>query len=146
MNAPKRAGTAYERRAAEHAQAKGLPWDRAPLRGKRDELDITGSAAAGLLVGCKGIRRGVAMGDRLAEAMAQGRAAVENYHKRRPVGHRDDIHAVQILQKSGAPIGQHYAVMEYDDLLAIAKRLLELEALVEHQAQLLAASMYEQGK
>jgi hypothetical protein len=128
VNAPKRAGTAYERKVADHAQEAGLPWDRAPLRGSRDQLDIQGSAPAGFLVGCKGIRRGVDMSDRLAEAMAQARAAVENYHHAQPPGYRPDVIGVQILQKSGAPVGRHYAVMEYDDLLTLVHRLMQLEA------------------
>jgi hypothetical protein len=126
-NAPKRAGTAYERKVADHAQAKGLPWERAPLRGSRDQLDIQGSAPAGFLVGCKGITRGVDMRSRLAAAMDQARAAKANYWKARPPGFRPDVVAVQVLQRSGAAIGQHYAVMEYDDLLALVLRLTELE-------------------
>ena len=128
-NAPKRAGTAYERKVADHAKARGLPWDRAPLRGPRDQLDIQGSAPAGFLVGCKGIKRGVSMNDRLAEAMAQVHRAKDNYlADGNAPGWRAGIVGVQILQKSGAPIGQHYAVMEYDDLLALVARLSELEA------------------
>ena len=130
-NAPKRAGTAYENRGVKYAQSKGLPWDRAPLRGTRDELDTTGAAPGGFLVGFKAIRRGVDMRSRLAEAMDQAAAAKANYHARAVPGHRADIVAVQILQRSAAtgstPIGDHYALMTYDDLLSLAWRLNELE-------------------
>jgi hypothetical protein len=127
-NAPKRAGTAYERKVADHAQARGLPWERAPLRGSRDQLDIQGSAPAGFLVGCKGITRGVDMRSRLAAAMDQARAAVANYLRNdNAPGWRADVVGVQILQRSGAPVGQHYAVMTYDDLLSLVQRITELE-------------------
>jgi hypothetical protein len=142
-NAPKRAGTAYERRGVTYAQGKGLPWDRAPLRGSRDQLDVSGSAPGGLLVGFKAIRRGVDMRSRLAEAMDQAKRAKDNYHRAKIPGHRADVAAVQILQRSAmtgsTPIGDHYAVMTYDDLLAIAVRLNELEQTVDELSAALAA-------
>lgn len=134
-NPPKRAGTAYERKVASYAQSRGLPWDRAPLRGSRDQLDITGAAPIGLLVGCKGIRRGVDMRSRLAEAADQSARAKANYLAGEGApGYRPDIAAVQILQRSGAPIGDHYAVMTVDDLFTLVHRLTELERTVSGQA------------
>ena len=53
-----RAGPAWERTVADYAAERyGLPWDRAPLRGARDLLDLQGCLPAGFLVGCKAIRR-----------------------------------------------------------------------------------------
>ena len=54
-----RAGPAWERVVADYAASPrfGLPWDRAPLRGARDLLDLQGTLPAGFLVGCKAIRR-----------------------------------------------------------------------------------------
>ena len=53
-----RAGPTWERTVADYAAGRyGLPWDRAPLRGTRDLLDLQGCLPAGFLVGCKAIRR-----------------------------------------------------------------------------------------
>src|ERR1700679_217501 len=49
--APKRAGRTWENVVVAEGQAAGLPWDRAPLRGKRDLLDVTGCLPGGWLVG-----------------------------------------------------------------------------------------------
>jgi len=62
------AGPRWERTVADYARdAWGLPWDRAPLRGSRDLLDIQGCLPAGFLVGCKAIRRKKSAADWLAE-------------------------------------------------------------------------------
>jgi hypothetical protein len=127
-NAPKRAGTAYERRVEQHVQKRGLPWSRAPLRGSRDQLDLQGCQLLGFLVGTKGIRRGVDMRSRLADAMDQARRAKANYLADDSApGYRADIVAVQVLQKQDTNTGQHYAVMELDDLLTLALRVAALE-------------------
>jgi hypothetical protein len=137
---PKRAASRFERDVADYAAARGLPWDRAPLRGARDLLDITGSAAAGFLVGCKGITRGKDIKQRLSEAMEQGRQAVNNWHrlKIRPPGTPAEVVPVQIMQRSGYPTAKAYAVMEYDDFLTVVSRVTLAEAQVAHYRDLVA--------
>lgn len=111
-----RAGPTWERRCADHAADRGLPWDRAPLRGNRDLLDLSGTLPAGFLVGCKAItRKGSAnFGAKISEAMQQGERAVAN------LGGAPGIVPVQIMQRSGYPVGKAYVVMEYDHFLALA--------------------------
>jgi hypothetical protein len=121
MNRPRRAGSAYERKVADYAQKSGFPWDRAPLRGARDLLDITGCLAAGWLIGCKAIGRGVALSKRMSDAMNQADEALTNLEALKPVGYRDDVIPVQVLQRSGFPIGKAYVVMDYDNFLRLAK-------------------------
>ncbi len=127
MQAPKRAGTAWERKVADYAQAHGLPWDRAPLRGSRDLLDLQGCLPGGWLVGCKGIKRGVNMGDRMSEAMRQCERALVNLEHARPVGYRADVIPVQVMQRSGYPVGKAYVVASYDDFLRLAAIRQECE-------------------
>src|SRR5260370_32431931 len=67
-----RTGAKWERVVADYARdIYALPWDRAPLRGTRDLLDIQGCLPAGFLVGCKGIRRGSSVGAKIRQAMCQ---------------------------------------------------------------------------
>lgn len=116
-NPPKERGTAWERRVVDHARERGLPWERAPLRGSADLLDVQGPQYEGWLVGCKAISRRGNLQDRMSDAMNQARAAVENL----PEGWRDGVVAVQVLQRQGFPVGRAYVVMEYDEFLGLVE-------------------------
>lgn len=112
--APKRAGRVWENKVVEHANSAGFSWDRAPLRGRRDLLDVTGTLAEGLLIGCKAVEKGVPMSSKLWAAMEQCRRALEHLPRNvDPAG----ILPVQVIQRSGADVGEAYAVTEFDWLL-----------------------------
>lgn len=124
-----RAGPAYERAVADYAADRGLPWDRAPLRGARDRLDLQGTLPSGFLVGCKAKRRGSEFGAKISEAMDQCDRALVN------LGHPSErdgngrlfvasmgIIPVQVMQRTGYPIGKHYVVTELDYFLDLAVR------------------------
>jgi hypothetical protein len=126
-----RAGSAWERKVADYAhEIYGLPWDRAPLRGTRDRLDIAGTLDDGWLIGCKAIHRGVQFGTRVSEAMDQcdralvnvGRPAEERQHAgaRFLVVDSGRIVPVQVMQRSGYPVGKAYVVTQLDYLLRLA--------------------------
>jgi hypothetical protein len=106
----------------------GLPWDRAPLRGTRDLLDIQGCLPAGFLVGCKAIRRGTEFGQKISEAMAQCDRALVNLGRPVVVPGRfaviecGGIVPVQVMQRSGYPPGKAYVVTELDYFLDLAVR------------------------
>jgi hypothetical protein len=106
----------------------GLPWDRAPLRGTRDLLDIQGCLPAGFLVGCKAIRRGTSFGQKISEAMDQCDRALINLGKEHAkVNGRlhvtsGGIVPVQVMQRSGYPPGKAYVVTELDYFLDLAVR------------------------
>jgi hypothetical protein len=123
------AGPRWERTVADYARdAYGLPWDRAPLRGSRDLLDIQGCLPAGFLVGCKAIRRGTSFGQKISEAMDQCDRALINLG--RPGMRRGaltfvdsgGIVPVQVMQRSGYPPGKAYVVTELDYFLDLAVR------------------------
>ena len=125
-----RAGATWERIVADYAADRGLPWDRAPLRGNRDRLDLTGTIPAGLLVGCKAItRRGAAsFGAKISEAMDQcDRALVNMGHPSERDGNGRlfvasmGIVPVQVMQRSGYPVGKAYVVTQYDYFLDLAR-------------------------
>jgi hypothetical protein len=124
------AGPRWERTVADYARdAWGLPWDRAPLRGSRDLLDIQGCLPGGFLVGCKAIRRGTSFGQKISEAMDQcdralvnlGRPGTRNAH-----GHlvvmSGGVVPVQVMQRSGYHPGKAYVVTELDYFLDLAVR------------------------
>lgn len=124
-----RAGPTWERIVADEAAAHGLPWDRAPLRGARDLLDLSGTIPAGFLVGCKAIKRGSTFGAKISEAMDQCDRALLN------LGHPSTrngsgkilvesagIIPVQVMQRSGYPVGKAYVVMQYEHFLDLAVR------------------------
>jgi hypothetical protein len=128
-----RAGPNWERLVADYAHdVYGLPWDRAPLRGTRDLLDLQGCLPAGFLVGCKAIRRGSTFGTKISEAMDQCDRALINLG--RPAGkdgngrlHVDSggIIPVQVMQRSGYPTGKAYVVTELDYFMDLAVRRLK---------------------
>ncbi len=125
-----RTGAKWERIVADYARdIYALPWDRAPLRGSRDLLDIQGCLPAGFLVGCKGIRRGSSFGAKISEAMDQCDRALLNLG--RPAGkdgngrlHIDcgGIIPVQVMQRAKYPAGKAYVVTELDYFLDLAVR------------------------
>jgi len=117
-NTAKAVGTAWERRIADYAAERGLPWDRAPLRGVNDLLDLSGTLPDGWLVGGKGITRKGNLADRMSDAMNQCRTAMANLRRIYP-GAAGDVIPVQIIQRQGFPTGRAYAVMEYDEFLSL---------------------------
>lgn len=123
--APKRAGRQYEQQVVAHAQERGFPnWERGPLRGVRDLLDLTGTLPEGFLVGAKSTERGVDTTAKLNEAMMQCDAAMTNLEQRgMPV---KDIVPVQIFRRQAWPIGKHYAVTTFDCLLDLATERRDL--------------------
>ena len=124
------AGPRWERTVADYARDTfGLPWDRAPLRGTRDLLDIQGCLIAGFLVGCKAIRRGTSFGQKISEAMDQCDRALINLGKQadrdgngRVLVDCGGIVPVQVMQRSGYPPGKAYVVTELDYFLDLAVR------------------------
>lgn len=133
---PKRAGREWENAVVAHANYRGFAWDRAPLRGARDLLDITGSLPDGWLVGAKSLTTGARMDERISEAMQQAHRAMDNLAARglgdlprsSTVHIIDDVIPWQIMQRRGHPVGQAYAVTEYDWML----RLCELRRSAEN--------------
>lgn len=124
-----RAGAAWERVVADRAADAGLPWERAPLRGSHDLLDLQGTLPAGFLVGCKAIRRGTTFGQKISEAMDQcDRALVNLNHRFMRDGHglvvvqSDGIIPVQVMQRSGYPVDKSYVVMQFGHFLDLAVR------------------------
>ena len=116
--APKRAGRNWENLIVEHANAAGFDWDRAPLRGRRDLLDVTGCLPDGFLIGAKAIEVGVSPVEKMSGAMEQCHRAMENLARRGPAP--DDVIPFQIMQRRGVAVGRAYAVTEYDWLLRLA--------------------------
>lgn len=124
-----RTGSMWERIVADHANSAGLPWDRAPLRGTHDLLDMQGCLPGGWLVGCKGIRRGTEFGTKISEAMDQCDRALLNLgrpHTRDGNGRVlidcGGIVPVQVMQRSGYPAGKAYVVTEFDYFIDLALR------------------------
>lgn len=130
-----RAGSDYERVVADYAADRGLPWERAPLRGSRDLLDLQGTIPSGFLVGCKAKRRGTEFGTKISEAMDQCDRALINLNHYLPElrevtkdGHGHLIVAsagiipVQVMQRTGFPVGKHYVVTQLDYFLDLAIR------------------------
>lgn len=130
-----RAGPKWERRVVDYAHdTYALPWDRAPLRGRRDRLDVTGCLDDGWLIGCKAIHRGVTFGQRVSEAMDQcdralmniGRPATED-PRGFSVVDPGRVVPFQVMQRSGYPVGKAYVVTQLDYILnlAVARRAWE---------------------
>jgi hypothetical protein len=124
-----RAGQRYERDVADYCHdVYGFPWDRAPLRGSRDRLDLTGTLDYGWLIGCKAIHRGVTFGQRISEAMTQADTALVNVGRPAEADRRGflvvdsgRIVPVQVMQRSGYPVGKHYVVTQLDYFLRLAQ-------------------------
>ncbi len=125
-----RTGARWERVVADYARdVYALPWDRAPLRGTRDLLDIQGCLPAGFLVGCKGIRRGSSFGAKISEAMDQCDRALLNLGRPSAANGNGRLHVdcggivpVQVMQRAGYPPGKAYVVTELDYFLDLAVR------------------------
>lgn len=116
--APKRAGRHWENVIVGHAQDAGLPWDRAPLRGTRDLLDVTGCLPGGWLVGAKSTSRGVSAAVKIADAMDQCHRAMSVLEAQ---GKTAGVIPWQIVQRPGAETGRAYAITEYDWMLRICQ-------------------------
>jgi hypothetical protein len=114
---PKRAGRAWENAVVAEAQAAGLPWDKAPLRGSRDLLDVTGCLPGGWLVGAKSANRGQSAAVKLFDAMDQAERAMAVLAED---GKDDGVIPWQIIKRPGAEVGQAYAVTEYRWMLELA--------------------------
>lgn len=112
----KRAGRAWEKTIVEYANGHGMSWDMAPLRGRRDLLDVTGCLPAGWLVGAKSVQRGVSAAERLAEATDQGQRALDNLP-----GGRADVIPWQVIQRPGAATSRAYAVTEYSHMIRLCQ-------------------------
>ena len=120
MSAAKRKGTAWERRVADYAHARGFPWDRAPLRGSRDLLDIQGCLPDGWLIGTKNLSPETLQA-RLSSAMDQCRRAKGNLGDMLAVPGYKDVIAVQVVQRRNHRTGRAYVVLEFDDFLRLAE-------------------------
>lgn len=113
-----RAGRHWETTIVEHAQARGLPWDRAPKHRDYDLLDVAGCWGDGWLIGAKSVQPGSTGGEKLWAAMDQCHRAMSNLKTK-----GFDIQGItpfQIVRRPGAPAGRSYAVTEYDWLLDLA--------------------------
>lgn len=116
---PKRAGRSWEITIVDHANESGVDtWDRAPLRGARDLLDVTGCLPGGWLVGAKSTTRGVSAAVKMADAMDQCHRAMAVLEDS---GRADGVIPWQIVQRPNAPTGRAYAVTEYDWMLQLVK-------------------------
>jgi hypothetical protein len=120
-NVPKETGTAWERRVVDFAAGMGLPWDRAPLRGTADLLDVQGCVPMGWLVGAKAKRMGSDPGDRLSEAMNEARTAWER------LGRPSEVVPVQVVQRPRYGVSRAFTVMEYADFLWLVLQRQEWE-------------------
>lgn len=122
--APKRAGRTWENEIVAYANEHGFQWDKAPLRGARDLLDVTGCLPAGWLIGAKALANGTRLDQRISDALDQAHRAVENLAKPGPgvvSVNADDVIPWQIMQRRGHPVGQAYAVTEYDWMLRLCE-------------------------
>lgn len=126
-----RTGATWERIVADWFMDAGLPWDRMVQRGNHDLLDLTGTLPAGFLVGCKGIRRGTAFGEKISGAMDQcDRALLNLGHphltvRGRPIVESNGIIPVQVMQRSGYPVAKSYTVMQTGHFLDLVQRRLK---------------------
>jgi hypothetical protein len=116
--APKRAGRSWENQVVAAAQAAGLPWDKGPLRGQRDLLDITGCLPGGWLVGAKSASRGQSAAVKLFDAMDQAERAMGFLEAD---GKADGVIPWQIIKRPRAETLRAYAVTEFRWFLDLAR-------------------------
>jgi hypothetical protein len=116
--APKRAGRSWENVVVAEGQAAGLPWDRAPLRGRRDLLDVTGCLPGGWLVGAKSANRGQSAAVKLFDAMDQCERAMAVLEAD---GKAEGVIPWQIIKRPGADPRQAYAVTEFGWMLELCQ-------------------------
>lgn len=116
-DAPNRAGREWENKIIDHANARGFGWQRTRRRARRDLLDVVGSLDDGWLIGAKAVQRGVPMSRKLWAAMDQCHRAIGFLPRNIDA---DDVIPVQVIQRSGAGVGQAYVVTEYDWFLRLA--------------------------
>jgi hypothetical protein len=116
--APKRAGREWESQVVAAGQAAGLPWDRGPLRGRRDLLDVTGCLPGGWLVGAKSANRGQSAAVKMFDAMDQCERAMAFLEED---GKAEGVIPWQIIKRPGADVGQAYAVTEFRWMLELCQ-------------------------
>jgi len=118
----------WERKIVAHAQERNLPWERRLRLGdNHDLLDVDGCLPGGWLIGAKSISRGTTFGKKISGAMDQcdqallnlARPAVRDGNGRLIID-SGGIIPVQVMQRSGFPVGKAYAVLQYDYLLDLA--------------------------
>lgn len=109
-NRQREQGTAFERRVADFAASHDLPWDRAPLTGRKDRGDLTGTLAYGVVVEIKSKAPGKPI--RLNDAMVQAEAAVQ----RVPFRYGHVVPAV-ITQRAGYMMADQFVTMRLSDWL-----------------------------
>lgn len=127
-NKPREQGTRWERQVVDYLAARyELPWDRAPLRGRKDLLDVQGSLPDGWLVGCKA--KGPNAPLKLNEAMNETRAAVG----RLPEHMQSGVIGVQVLQRPRYPVGRAYVVLELDDFARLVGERRLWTPVLQHE-------------
>jgi hypothetical protein len=99
-------------------QAAGLPWDKGPLRGRRDLLDVTGCLPGGWLVGAKSANRGQSAAVKLFDAMDQCERAMAFLAED---GKDEGVVPWQIIKRPGAEPARAYAVTEFRWMLELAQ-------------------------
>ena len=90
--------------------------DLAPLRGRRDLLDVTGCLPDGWLVGAKSVANGVSAGSKMRDGNDQSARAMETLAAR---GDDAEVIPWQVIQRRGVPIGRSYVVTEFDHMLRL---------------------------
>jgi hypothetical protein len=126
-NPSREIGTAWETLAVTYGQSQGFPLDRRALAGRRDLGDLMGMP--GWVIGCKAektIRLSTYM-DEIAKQKANH--AFRSAGAVRLTGaDMPDLIGVELVKRRGYGPGRAYAVMEFDDLLAVWRGLTEAAA------------------
>jgi Holliday junction resolvase len=126
VNRPRRAGTAWETAVARFLRDRGFPADRSPLRGARDEGDVTG--IPGWVIECKAQRTWDLAGwcDEAAREAANAAARAGAYVHRWAV----------VVKRFRRSVGDAYVVVDLDtfaELLRLAG--FHRRALIEEWAE-----------